>query len=149
MKFGDTFLSTLHARYMRPADFKKKNSTFSRSRSGYQEHYNVQGSAWNSTGGAWRFYINCAISFPDIPVLRPDSGMWKYHAHTRLRKLVPVAPDEFDVTEINQEAVLTQLSGMIESCADYFARRNQILRESYLIQHYEGGFPYDPEIKRG
>ncbi len=149
MKFGDTFASLLHERSMKPAGFKKKGSTFSRSRSGYDEHYNIQGSAWNSSSGAWRFYVNCAISFPDIPVRSPDSGMWKYHAHTRLRTLVPVAPAEFDVTEQNQEAALTQLSGLIESCADYFSRRHQILRESYLTQHYHSGFPYDPELKRG
>lgn len=149
MKLGDTFVSTLHVRYMKHAGFKKKNSTFSRLRSGYDEHYNIQGSAWNSAGSAWRFYVNCAISFPDIPVRSPGTGMWKYHAHTRLRTLVTGAPGEFDVTELNQESVLVQLSTLIESCADYFARRHQMLRGSYLAQRYESGFLYDPEIRRG
>jgi hypothetical protein len=149
MKFGDAFASTLHERYMKPAGFKKKDHTFSRSRVGYDEHYNIQGSAWNSADGAWRFYVNCAISFPDIPIQKPGSGMWKYHAHTRLRMLVPGAPAEFDVTEQSQEEVMSALNGQLEKCADYFARRHQMLRESYLSQRYSGGFPDDPERKRG
>ena len=149
MKFGDAFASTFHKRYMKPTGFKKKGHTFSRERSGFAEHYNIQGSAWNSAGTPWRFYVNCGISFPDIQVPRPGSGMWKYHAHTRLEMLAPGAPSAYEVTDQNQEAVLAQLNGHIEQCGAYFARRHQTLKESYLAQRYSAGFPDDPERRRG
>jgi hypothetical protein len=149
MKIGDLFVATLHERFMKPGGFKKKSRTFSRARSGYEEHFNVQGSAWNSADAAWRFYVNCAISFPDIPLADPGSGMWKFHAHTRLPKFVSEAPSEYDVTEQNLDALVTEVGDQLRKCSEYFSRRHLTLRESYLSKHYDGGFPYDPELKRG
>lgn len=149
MKIGDLFARRLHERFMQPAGYKKKSHTFSRSHADFEEHYNIQGSAWNSAGEAWRFYVNCGISFPGLEVLSPGSGMWKYHAHTRLPALVPKAPAHYDVIAADVEDVVAELGEALRCCSDYLARRHQILRDSYVARRFECGFPYDPEIRKG
>jgi hypothetical protein len=146
MKLGDQFISMLHERFMKPWGFKKKSHTFSRAQAGYEEHYNIQGSAWNSSGAPWLFYVNCAISFPDIPLANPGSGMWKFHAHARLPKFVREAPGGYDVSNENLEAVVVQVGEELKKCSEYFSRRHKILRESYLDKRYDSGFLRDPEL---
>lgn len=145
-KPNDLFLALLHERYAKPSGFKKNGSTFSRAHEGYSEHFNIQGSAWNSADGPWRFYINCAVGFPDVPLRAPGAGLWKYHAHTRIENLCAESPSQFDVTDENREQLVEQVGRLIGTCSEYFMRRHQTLRESYVTQKFRAGFLFDPEI---
>ena len=149
MKIGDRFVSRLHEVAMKPAGFKKNARTFSRLFPTYGEHYNIQGSAWNSAGEPWRFYINCAISFPDLPQKSPGNGMWKFHANTRLGRIVPESQKEFDVSDENLEKLVKEIALDLFSCSNYFSRRNQVLRDSYIQNKYNGAFLDDPELRQG
>ena len=149
MNDGDRFTSALHQQILKPLGFRKSARTFSRTFDAYSEHFNIQGSAWNSPGEPWTFYVNCAISFPEIPVTSSGSGLWKYHAHTRLRHLVEDSPAEFQVSELNMAEVISEVSGLLARCSDYFQRRHQVIREAYIMKKFEGGFPFDPERNRG
>lgn len=130
---------------MKPAGFRKTGKTFTKGHPGYQEHYNIQGSAWNDPERPSTFYVNCAISFPDVPVLAPGAGLWKYHAHARIGHLVSEAAREYEVTEDTMGEIVGMVAAHINACSDYFSRRCDTLRESYLNRNYEGGFPRDPE----
>ena len=111
MKIGDTFASRLHETLFKPEGFKKKARVFSRQNPAYGEHYNFQGSAWNSPDAPWRFYVNCGISFPDLPAPEKGAGLWGIsHAHARLTLFVPGSPSEYDVTEENFEQLLAELA---------------------------------------
>lgn len=134
---------------MKPAGFKKIGNTFSRAHSEYAEHFNIQGSAWNSSGAPWRFYINCAISFPDVPLRSSGTGLWKFHSHTRLRHIIKDALSEFDVSDDNRSNIVDQVGGLLMTCSAYFKRRHQTLKESYLTQDFTSGFLTDPELKEG
>lgn len=146
-KPADLLLALLHERIMKPAKFKKIGNTFSRAHDVYGEHFNIQGSAWNSSGAPWRFYINCAISFPDVPLRSEGTGLWKYHAHTRLAQLCGEAPSQFDVTDDSRDEIVDLVGRLLMTCSEYFERRHQVLRQSYLNQEYSSGFLLDPEIK--
>jgi len=147
-KPADLLLAQLHERFMKPAGFKKNGSTFSRSHHEYAEHFNIQGSAWNSSGGPWRFYVNCAISFPDVPLRSAGSGLWKYHSHTRLRQILRDAPSEFDVSDDTRDQVVEQVGGHLMDCSEYFRRRHQVLKDSYLRVDFTSGFLTDPELQQ-
>lgn len=149
MKIGDSFATRLHQTLFKPAGFKKKARTFSRLHKDYGEHYNLQGSAWNSPDTPWRFYVNCGISFPELPA--PEgAGLWGVsHAHTRLSVFAPDSPSEHDLTEQNFEDVLLELVSYFRQCFSYFSRRHHVLRESYLQRKYHGSFLYDPELQKG
>jgi hypothetical protein len=147
MKHRDAAISEFHALYMKPAKYKKIGQTFSRNHAQYSEHYNIQGSAWNSEDSEWRFYVNCGISFHSIPVSSPGTGMWKFHAHTRLRLLIPEAPSEFSLSAHTKAKVFGDLFTYIGLCSEYFSARNQVLKESYLMNRYRSGFPEDSKRK--
>lgn len=144
MKIGDRFTSRMHESLFKPEGFKKKGRTFSRCHPAYGEHYNVQGSAWNSPDAPWRFYVNCGISFPDAQ----ESGKW-FPTATRLGVFAPDSPPEFDVTDENFEHLISDLTGYIRQCFSYFSRRHEFLRESYVQRKYHLSFLYDPELQRG
>ena len=145
-KPADQLLALLHGRFMKPAGFKKIGNTFSRAHDEYAEHFNIQGSAWNSSGAPWRFYINCAISFPDVPLRSSGTGLWKYHAHTRLEHFCRGAPSEFDASEDNREQIVDLVGELLMTTSEYFSRRHRTLQESYLNQKYSSGFLLDPEL---
>src|SRR5262245_33638622 len=129
MKIGDSFASRLHQLLLKPEGFKKKGKIFSRFHADYGEHYNLQGSAWNSADLPWRFYVNCGISFPAASNPPKGAGMWGVsHAHGRLEILVPDSPKEFDLTEENFEELLSRLTGYLRRCIVYFGRRHTVLR---------------------
>jgi hypothetical protein len=149
MKIGDRFTSRMHESLFKPEGFKKKARTFSRFHPAYGECYNLQGSAWNSPDAPWRFYVNCGISFPDIPLEQTGSGMWAFHAHTRLGVFAPDSPPEFDVTDENFEQLASDLTGYLKQCFSYFSRRHEFLRASFVQRKYHLSFLYDPELQRG
>jgi len=80
---GDAFISELHSIHLKPRGFKKTRHTFIRSRDGYTEHYQIQGSAWNDREGPWTFYLNCGISFDGLPPRSPDRDFPRTHAWMR------------------------------------------------------------------
>jgi len=145
-KPADQFLSLLHARFMKSAGFKKNGNTFSRAHEDYAEHFNFQGSAWNSPDAPWRFYINCAISFPDLPLRSAGTGLWKYHSHARLGHICSDSPSQFDVSEDDKVQTAELVARLLRNCSDYFLRRHQTLRDSYLNQRFSSGFLLDPEL---
>jgi hypothetical protein len=148
-KPADLLLAMLHARFMKPAGFKKNGNTFSRSYDEYAEHFNIQGSAWNSSGGPWRFYVNCAISFPDIPLKSPDTGLWKYHAHARLGQIMKGTPSEFDVSDDTREQIVGQVGGYLMDCSEYFKTRHHALKQVYQLKGYISSFLATPELQHG
>ena len=147
-KIGDLFVDRLHSELFKPAGFKKKGRLFSRFLATYGEHYNIQGSAWNSSESPWRFYVNCGISFIDVPIRTKGVGMWAFHAHSRLRLLVPQARDEYDISFENLEATLSEVIAQLNLCFAYFAHRHDILKTSYIESNYYHSFPHDPELTR-
>lgn len=147
-KPSDQLLILLHERFMRPTGFTRNGSTFSRDCEEYSEHFNFQGSAWNSSAGLWRFYVNCAISFPGIPLKSAGAGLWKFHAHTRLRHLIKHAPSEFDVSDDTREHIVEQISGYLMDCSAYFKKRHQVLKQSCLNQDFTSGFLTDSELQQ-
>lgn len=146
-KTGDLFTDRLYRELFKPDGFKKKGKTFSRLHATYGEHYNIQGSAWNSPHEPWRFYVNCGVSFPDIPVHTKGAGMRAFHAHTRLRFLVPESLSEYAITHENFEATLAKVVAHLKKCSSYFAQRHEVLRRSYLDKKYRRGFPHDPDLR--
>lgn len=147
MTIGDQLATRLHERFMKPIGFRKKAHTYSREHDEYGEHYNIQGSAWNSIDLPWTFYFNCGISFPDLPVKAPGVGMWKYHAHTRITRFDKTAPSQYEITDGNIDEVIDQLGTSILKCVGYFEKAHGVLRQSYLDNHYDAGFPHDPQNK--
>lgn len=148
-KIGDIFTATLHERHMKPARFKKKARTFSRAHPAYEEHYNIQGSAWNSPEEPWRFYVNCGLSFPDLPRNVKGSGFFSIHAHQRLGLFVRDTLPHYDVTEENLESSVDEIARALLLCSDYFSRRHSVIRDSFLRHDYYLAFPNDPELKKG
>ena len=144
MKIGDRFTARMHESLFKPEGFKKKARTFSRVHLAYGEHYNLQGSAWNSPDAPWRFYVNCGISFPDIP----ETGT-HFPTSTRLGVFVRGSPPEFDVTDDNLEQLVAELTGYLRQCFSYFSRRHEVLRDSFLQRKYHHSFLYDPELQEG
>ena len=145
MNIGNHLASTLHQRVTKPSGFRKTGNTFSKDHADYSEHYNIQGSAWNDPARPWTFYVNCAISFPGVPNHSAGTGLWKFHAHTRIAGLVPGASSQYAVTEASLEEVVDEVARHIHTCSGYFSRRWEVLRESYIKRDYAGGFPRDPE----
>lgn len=148
MKIGDRFVVLLHERHMKPAGFKKKARTFSLVHADYEENYNIQGSAWNSPESPWRFYVNCGLSFPDLPRVTKGSGFFNIHAYQRLGLFVRDALPHYDVTGENLEATVDEIGQGLLRCSDYFSRRYSVIRDSYVRRDFHLLFPRDPELYR-
>ncbi|WP_306535296.1 DUF4304 domain-containing protein [Geobacter sp.] len=133
----DTLLSELQTEYLKSAGYRKQGRTFSRSRSGYTERFNVQGSSWNGTGVKWRFYLNVGIEFNDVP---PEL-YWSYFSHThwaaRAEALVTDAPSDWNYdSNTDRVALKALLAQTIFAASRTLEARSADLRAEYLNKHY-------------
>jgi hypothetical protein len=144
MNYGDTFCSVFHASSTKPAGFTKKGRLFRRKHEGFEEVFQIQGSAWNSAEEAWRFYINAGIQFSGLDVRH--RGFADSHAACRLRVLVSAAPEHYDVSPATIDSIITKVWSDISMCSSYFERRYPILRQLCVDQNFSGWFLNDPEI---
>jgi hypothetical protein len=142
----DRFFSLLHAEHLKPRGYRKVRHTFSRQFAGYGGHYQLQGSEWNDEAGDWRFYINCGISFDGIPRREPDRDFPHVHAWARAPHLVQVALPHYDVNVQNTASVASDVTAVIDACANYFSRRHTFLLDAYQRRDYKWPFLRDPEL---
>ena len=149
MKLADIFASRLHELFMKPDGFRRKGRSFFRGHADYMEYYQLQGSAWNSPDRPWRFYVNCGVGFPGLPIHGVGTGVSGVHAATRLTVFVREAPPQYDLIPDNLEALVVQIGAHLRRCSAYFARRHEVLRESYQARHYHLSFLHDPELQNG
>ena len=56
------------------------------------------------------------------------------------------APSEFNVSDATREQIVEQVGGHLMNCSEYFKRRHQALKQSYLSQDFTLGFLTDPEL---
>jgi hypothetical protein len=145
---GHAFVAELHNEHLKPLGFKKSRHTFIRSHNGYAEHYQIQGSAWNSPLTSWTCYLNCGISFEGLAARSPDKDFPRTHAWMRSELFVKDARPQYDVTVANKEITAKEIAHVIYLCSDYFQRRHAVLLESYKDGHYDRGFLADPELAR-
>ena len=75
--------------------FKKSRHRLIRDQPDFVESVQIQGSAWNSAGEPWRFYVNIQVRFPRVPS-RLEAHV--AHAECRLEALAPDMPPHFDLT---------------------------------------------------
>ena len=126
-KVGDLLSSRVHSGYLKPLGFTKKRHNFYRTSERFMEHYEIQGSSWNSRDTPWTFYLNCGLRFADLENdSRPDN-VWM-----RAERLVPDAPPQYDVTAENMFTLSADLAEVIRRCSEYFQNRHAALRQFYI-----------------
>ena len=143
---GDEFVTAVHFDHLKPLGFKKTRRTFVRDCGEYAEHYQVQGSAWNSGAAPWTCYLNCGISFRGLSRRAPDGDFPRTHAWMRASLFVPSAREQYDVTSLGMKSMAAELAGVIAQCSQYFERRYPVLRLAYQNRLYAHGFLADPEL---
>jgi hypothetical protein len=145
---GDIFVAELFSEHLKSLGFEKRQHTFVRSRDGYAEHYQIQGSAWNNPSTSWTCYLNCGISFDGVPPRSPDKEFPRTHAWMRRGVFVKDARPQYDVTAANRAVMAKEIADVIYRCSEYFQRRHAALLKSYEDRRYERGFLADPELAR-
>jgi|LakMenE18May11ns_1017448.scaffolds.fasta_scaffold9937188_3 hypothetical protein len=146
MKIGDHFTTLLHRTYLKPRGFTKIRRTFSRQHQEHIERYQLQGSAWNSEGMPWTFYLNCGITFTGLPRRQPDLDFPHAHASMRAGYFTDSACAQYDVTPENLDLIAEKVVGTIEEVSRFFSRRYAHLKESYLEGKYFHCFLDDAEL---
>ena len=143
----DQFFSALHTVHLKPRGYRKVRHTFSRQRDRYAEHFQFQGSSWNDEKSDWRFYLNCGISFDDLPRRSPDMDFPRTHASARAPHLVPAALPHYDISASDPTCLVPDIVAIVDACSEYFARRHEYLKEAYLRKDYKWAFLNDPELQ--
>lgn len=92
--------------------FKKSRHRLIRELPDLVESVDIQGSAWNSAGKPWKFYVNIRVWFPGVP---SRLGAHVAHAECRLEALAPDMPPHFDVTPGN---LLVVAATVARGCAE-------------------------------
>jgi hypothetical protein len=146
MKLGDEFTSLLHREYLKPLGFKKVRRTFSREHERHIERYQLQGSAWNTDGMRWTFYLNCGITFIGLPRRQPDPDFPHAHAYMRAGYFTDKALAQYDVSRDHMVLIAEGVRDAINEVSGFFARRCEHLRASYLKRKYFHLFLDDAEL---
>lgn len=116
-------------RLLAPMGFKRRRGRFSCIRDGYTEHYQIQGSQWNSSGEPWRFYFEVAVQFDDVPVQPNSKGLWAHaHAIGRVGEIASSAPERFEITEETLSAMAAQLAGIVTEVTPLLAGELRALK---------------------
>ena len=127
----EEFLSRLHREYLKPRGYRKSRHTFSRDCGMYTERFQLQGSAWNDASGPWRFYISVGVEFHDVPAREPARDFPGTHCWTRIERLVPSAPREYDLLLDAQDALVVAVSGYVKAASERLASGIQGIRGAY------------------
>jgi hypothetical protein len=120
-KLGDELCSLLHRTQLKSNGFKKNGRTYFRDRGDFVEHFNIQGSSWNSGEEPWHFYVNVMVALKDI-VLTFDGAPSKYHASGRLEFIISTAPGVYDLTRSNLEAIAVEIAADILAASEAIPR---------------------------
>ncbi|MGB4812658.1 MAG: DUF4304 domain-containing protein [Methylophilaceae bacterium] len=133
--FVEPFFSDLHKAHLKSLGYKKIRHTFSRELPDYIERVQLQGSAWNSSGKSWLFYINIGIQFSDLPRSELDRDFPNTHAHGRIGSIVKSETSFFELTEKNSNEMLIIIAGLLVEASA--ALKNMALdqRLKYLEGH--------------
>jgi hypothetical protein len=131
------FFRMFHDRHLKPRGFKKVGHNFYRIADDYTERIQFQGSAWNSAGGPWRFYVNIGVEFRGIRT-RTNRGFPRTHCHGRLNDIVKRSPQHFDFALNKAEQLARRLSRLLESATDTISHKQRRCRTSY--QKSGGGY---------
>lgn len=146
MKLGDDFTALLHSAYLKPIGFKKVRRTFSREHERHIERYQLQGSAWNTDGMPWTFYLNCGITFIGVPRRHPDRDFPHAHASMRAGYFTDAAMPQYDVSYEKMAPTAESVLAAIHEVSQFFSRRCEHLRMSYLNKRYYHVFLDDEEL---
>ena len=107
------FFTELHKTTMKPLGFRKERHRFVRENGDRTEIVDFQGSSWNSREGPWRFYINIAIGFHDVPH-KAGKGLWSCaHACGRIGALVKDASPHFDLDDKSYSTLMHMIPELI------------------------------------
>jgi hypothetical protein len=146
MKLGDEFTSLLHREYLKPIGFRKVRRTFSREHEKHIERYQLQGSAWNTDGMPWTFYLNCGITFIGLPRREPDLDFPHAHASMRAGYFTDLALSKYDVSYDRMALTAENVLDAIKDVSRFFMRRCEHLRTAYLNGKYFHCFLDDTEL---
>jgi hypothetical protein len=116
-KLGDELCSLLHRTQLKSNGFKKNGRTYFRDQGEYVEHFNIQGSSWNSGEEPWHFYINVMVALKDIQP-KVDGSQFKYHGDGRLESIILTAPGAYDLTRANLEATSVEIAAQILAASE-------------------------------
>jgi len=130
VEIASKFFSDLHRSYLKGKGYRKQRHTFTRDHPGFTERVQFQGSAWNSSGSPWRFYINVGVQFRDLPPRLPDRDLPGTHCWARIESLVPEAPSEFELTS-QQHQISADLVRLVEMASQRVAQQIDAVRERY------------------
>jgi len=129
------FFSSLHQNHFKIRGYKKVRHTFSREMGDYVERIQFQGSKWNNSDDSWRFYINFGVEFSDLPPRIPCHDFPSTHCWTRIEQLVPDAPKQYDLPELDTAEFARELSAYFESASRQVAQQIRWIHSSYQQQH--------------
>ena len=123
------FFAHLHRDYLKARGYKKVRHTFSRELIGYTERFQFQGSAWNDSSAPWRCYINVGVEFHDFAAR--DTGFPGTHCSTRIEKILPGAPSQYDLPNTGAQEFVIQFADYIERASQKVAQQIQQIRTRY------------------
>ncbi len=97
-----------------------------------------QGSSWNSREGPWRFYINIAVSFHDVPH-KAGKGLWSCaHACGRIEDLVKGACPHFDLDDKSYSTLMHTIPELIAAALaalpPILPRAHERARQGFLFR---------------
>src|SRR4051794_30886939 len=107
------FLSAIHGAHLKSLVYKKQRHTFTRDLEGFTERVKFQGSAWNSRGSSWRFYVSYGVQFRGLPPRSPDRDFPGTHCWARIESIVPEALRDFALVG-NDDRLAEELAVYIE-----------------------------------
>jgi hypothetical protein len=111
---GGAVASELYQSHLKALGFRKERSTFTRHRNGYVELFHISGSQWNAGDEPWLFYLEVGVQFDEIPPRAGARGIWRrVHALGRIGKLVPGAPESFEVNSSSVAPVSQDLAALV------------------------------------
>ncbi len=129
------FFSSLQWEHLKARGYKKVRHTFSRDMDGYTERIKFQGSSWNDSHSPWRFYINFGVEFPDLPPRTSCRDFPAAHCWTRIERIVPDAPKQYDLPDTDTAEFVTALAGYLDCASRQVARQIRRIRRSYEQRH--------------
>lgn len=130
VEIASKFFSDLHRLHLKAKGYRKQRHTFTRDHPDFTERVQFQGSAWNSSGSPWRFYINFGVQFRSLPPRLPDRDLPGTHCWTRIESLVPEAPAEFELAS-QHDKLSVDLVRFVEMASQRVAQQIDAVRERY------------------
>ena len=115
---ANLFFRDLHKNYFKRRGFKKTRNRFRRERDRVIELVDFQGSAFNSRGEPWNFYVNIGLGFVDLPLTTGVGLHREAYGIGRIEQLVEAAPSKFSYHESARDDLLETLPSLIDSALE-------------------------------